>query len=179
MHKGRLTKLSSYILAQWQIWVTPIATQVQASYLVPVDIAIVIFACLYTAVLSVDAIYCKNNILLLAICINNCLILAFSAMQYREILEVSKRLPLARDMFGNTLVDVDRDIWSYVQPAELIADIVIGVCTPPAWFFAYQIHKEYKWVIYRRIHGDTIVKVRYLAYEVTNSLKYFLGLIAR
>lgn len=168
-----MTDFSSYILVQWQIWVTPVITQVIASYLIPIDMAFVIFACLYTALLSLDAIYYKNNIQLLAICIANCLTLVFAALQYDGILDEVKTLPLARDASGNALVNTDRDFWSYAQPAGLMANIVIGICIPLACLFAYRIHKDYKWAVYRRIHGDTTIKVQYLAYEVNYSLLSF------
>ncbi|CAI7587079.1 unnamed protein product [Penicillium manginii] len=158
--------LEIYILTQWQNWVTPIVLQVTVSYTVPIDIAIVIFACFYTGVLAVDAIYFKNNIQLLAICISSCLILAFAAMQYRELLEISIRLPQQYDMYYEPLVHREMDWWAYVQPAELAVNLILGICILPTWFFAYQVHKEYKWAIYRRIHGDTSIKIRYLAYEV-------------
>lgn len=141
------------------------------AYTVPVDLAIVIFACFYVGILAFDAIYFKNNIQLLAICISNCLILTFAAMQYRELLETSISLPMQRDMFNETLVHLDYDWWAYVKPAELAVNLILGICILPTWFFAYQVHKEYKWAIYRRIHGDTVIKIRYLAYEV--SLPFF------
>lgn len=90
-------------------------------------------------------------------------------MQYRELLETSISLPMARDMYDNTLVHTDRDWWAYVQPAMLAVNLILGICILPTWAFAYRVHNEYKWAIYRRINGDSTIKVRYLAYEVCNS----------
>ncbi|OQE17957.1 hypothetical protein PENSTE_c019G00708 [Penicillium steckii] len=158
--------LQIYILTQWQIWVKSTVTQVTISFTVPIDIAILIFACFYAGILALDAIYSRNNILLLAICVSNCLILAFAAMQYRELLQTSITLPQARDMYDESLVHLDRDWWAYVQPAELATNLILGVCILPTWYFAYKVHSEYKWVIYRRIHGDSTIKIKYLAYEI-------------
>lgn len=142
-------------------------TQITISFTVPIDIAILIFACFYAGLLALDAIHSRNNILLLAICISNCLILAFAAMQYRELLQTSITLPQNRDNHKETLVDTNRDFWAYVQPAELAANLILGICILPTWYFAYKVHSEYKWVIYRRIHGDSAIKIKYLAYEVS------------
>lgn len=93
-------------------------------------------------------------------------------MQYRELLETSISLPQQYDMYYEPLVHKGMDWWAYVQPAELAVNLILGICILPTWFFAYQVHKEYKWAIYRRIHGDTSIKIRYLAYEV--SFSFFL-----
>lgn len=91
-------------------------------------------------------------------------------MQYRELLQTSITLPQARDMYDESLVHLDRDWWAYVQPAELATNLILGVCILPTWYFAYKVHSEYKWVIYRRIHGDSTIKIKYLAYEVSDSI---------
>ncbi|KAJ5110099.1 hypothetical protein N7532_002744 [Penicillium argentinense] len=79
-------------------------------------------------------------------------------MQYRELHAVSIDLPMQRAMNNETLVNINRDFWKYVQPAELAINLILAVCIMPTWFFAYQVHKEYKWAIYRRIHGDSGIK---------------------
>ncbi|KAK5807330.1 hypothetical protein VI817_001588 [Penicillium citrinum] len=177
--RQNLTHLPSYILTQWQIWVKSTVTQITISFTVPIDIAILIFACFYAGLLALDAIHSRNNILLLAICISNCLILAFAAMQYRELLQTSITLPQNRDNHKETLVHTNRDFWAYVQPAELAANLILGICILPTWYFAYKVHSEYKWVIYRRIHGDSAIKIKYLAYEiylVLTKLNFFFSI---
>ncbi|KAJ5134219.1 uncharacterized protein N7443_004152 [Penicillium atrosanguineum] len=161
-----LLTLNSYILTQWQSWTLPHATQVQISYIVPVSLALLIFACIYAAILSLDGIHCKNNILLFALCGCNVLILIFSAMQYGQLRDAVNNLPLQRDSHLNPLVKLDMNIWSYIQPAQLAAIIFIGLCSPITWVAAYYLHKEYAWALYRQLHGDSSFKIRYLAYEI-------------
>ncbi|KAJ6107798.1 hypothetical protein N7523_009121 [Penicillium sp. IBT 18751x] len=179
--------LEVYILTQWQSWTLPHATQVQVSYIVPISLALLIFACVYAAILSLDGIHYKNNILLFALCGCNVLILIFSAMQYGQLNEAIHSLALQRDSNYEPLVKLDMNVWSYIQPAQLVAIVFIGLSTPIIWVTAYYLHGEYAWALYRQVHGDSSFKIRYLAYEVsfppislmvaTDSFEVFLVLI--
>lgn len=167
--------MTSYILTQWQSWTLPRATQLQVSYIVPITLALLIFACVYAAILSLDGIHCKNNILLFALCGCNVLILILSAMQYGQLKAAVHDLPLERTADSKPLVKLGKDIWVYIQPAQLAAIIFIGLCTPVTWVAAYYLHKEYAWALYRQVHGDSSFKIRHLAYEVSfSSRKYHL-----
>jgi hypothetical protein len=159
--------LTSYILTQWQSWTLPQATQVPISFIVPITLALVIFACVYAAILSLDVIHCKNNILIFALCGCNVLILIFSVMQYGQLGDAVQDLPLQRDAESKPLVNLDKDIWVYIQPAQLAAIIFIGLCTPVTCVAGYYLHKEYAWALYRQVHGDSSFKIRHLAYEVS------------
>jgi hypothetical protein len=63
----------------------PKGVEVAPLYIVPVDAAIVWFACIYVFSLSINAMHHKNNIQLFAICISNAFVAAFAAMQYPAI----------------------------------------------------------------------------------------------
>ncbi|KAI9376527.1 hypothetical protein BJX61DRAFT_530822 [Aspergillus egyptiacus] len=158
--------LETFTLIQWTSWVHPNIIQITISYIAPLNLAILMFACLYLSILGIDAIYHKNDILLLAICASNSCGFAYSVMQYRSIRDTIHRLPPVRDGTGRPLVDQDRDIWPPVKPAQLTAPIVIGLCSLLLWPLAYQLHRHYEWELYRSIHGDVRTKIRYLAYEI-------------
>ncbi|KAK9852937.1 hypothetical protein MYU51_007415 [Penicillium brevicompactum] len=116
--------LEIYIFVEWQSWVTPTIFQVPVSYLIPINLAILIFACVYESVLTLDAIHNKNNILLFAICISNACSFAYAVMQYQLMETTTTRL--FHDRFGYpTLIDTTRNVWSLVQPAEVIIFLVL------------------------------------------------------
>lgn len=132
----------------------------------PINLAIFVFTCLYELILAIDAVHNKNNLLLFAICVSNVFILAFAAMQPDAIKDIARNTPASRDHEGQPLVDIDMDFWKRVGPAEIACPIIFGICTLIIWPCAYQLHKEYAWAIYRKIHGDMSIKSRFLAYEV-------------
>lgn len=160
------TNFSRFIISEWQMWVHPNITQVTVSYVVPINLAIFVFTCVYELILAIDAVHHKNNLLLFAVCVSNACILAFSAMQPNSIKDVARRLPAARDAESQPLVDLDFDFWKRVGPAQIACPIIFGICTLIIWPCAYQLHKEYAWAIYRSIHGDMSIKTRFLTYEV-------------
>lgn len=150
---------------EWQSWVTPTITQVPVSYLIPINLAILIFACVYEFALSLDAIHNKNNILLFAICISNACSFAYAVMQY-QLME-SNTIRLYESRFGYpTLVDTTRSIWPLIQPAEIIVCIVTGICTLVMVPCVYFLHREYSWAIYKCVNGSRKTRMRYLFYEV-------------
>jgi hypothetical protein len=148
------------------MWVHPNIIQVTVSYVVPINLAIFVFTCVYELVLAIDAVHHKNNLLLFAICVSNVCILAFSAMQPNSMKDIARSLPTARDAEWQPLVYIDVDFWERVGPAQIACPIIFGICTLIIWPCAYQLHREYSWAIYRSIHGDMSVKIRFLTYEV-------------
>ncbi|KAJ5351252.1 hypothetical protein N7541_002051 [Penicillium brevicompactum] len=157
--------LEIYIFVEWQSWVTPTIFQVPVSYLIPINLAILIFACVYESVLTLDAIHNKNNILLFAICISNACSFAYAVMQYQLMETTTTRL--FHDRFGYpTLIDTTRNVWSLVQPAEVIVSIVTGICTLAMIPCVYLLHREYSWAIYKCVNGSRKTRMRYLFYEI-------------
>lgn len=147
----------------------PKAIQITPSYIVPVDAAIIWFACIYEFLLALDAMRHKNNILLFAICVSNVFALAFGAMQYPALKGFCETMPLQRAMYDEPLVDLSRDIWPLIRGPQMAIPIFIGLCTLGIWGSAFLLHKEYAWSIYRSVQGDRHTKARHLAYEVRTS----------
>ena len=162
-----------FILAEWQLWVHPNVIQITPSYIVPVDSAIMFFACIYVFFLALDAVHHRNNVLLLAICVSNACALVFSVMLYRNMEVLVNEMPRQRDALNHPLVDQDRNIWTLIQGFQLACPIFIGLCTLATWASAFQLQKQYAWVIYRSVQGDSETKSRYMNYEVRMRFVFF------
>ncbi|KAE8165646.1 hypothetical protein BDV40DRAFT_308952 [Aspergillus tamarii] len=158
--------LEIYILVQWQSWVNPNIIQITPSYVIPVGMGIVVFACIYEVVLSLDAIHHKNNISLLAICLTNICIVVYAVMQYIKMRDITHSLQGSADGMGNPLVDWSRDIWPSMRPAEVAIQAVLTICSVVIIPFAYRLHTDYAWAVYKCIHGSPELRLRYLAYEI-------------
>ncbi|KAJ5462138.1 hypothetical protein N7530_010343 [Penicillium desertorum] len=155
-----------FILVEWQLWMRPQAIQIAPSYIVPIDAAIMCFACIYEFSLSIDAMRHKNNILLFAICVSNVFAMAFAAMQYPAMQGFCETMPKQRAMHDIPLVDISRNIWPQIRGPQFAVPIFIGLCTLGIWGLAFQLHKQYAWSIYRSVQGDSRIRARLLAYEI-------------
>jgi hypothetical protein len=165
----------SYILVEWQAWVTPKIVQVTVSMIIPINLNVLIFACLYELILALDAIHHKNNILLFAICISNTCTFVYSVMQYQVMEENTMRLFDQR--YLSNLVDTTRNVWPLIKPAEILIAIFTGLGTLLLWPIAFFLHKEYSWAIYKVVHGSPKTRLRYLVYEVIVSRRNALILV--
>ncbi|EAU37178.1 predicted protein [Aspergillus terreus NIH2624] len=158
--------LEIYILVQWQSWVNPNITQVTISYQVPVNLTLIMFAVVYEVILSLEMVHHKNSILLLAICLSNICAVAYSAMQYTSMYDTTHSIVNSRDSHLQPLVDISRDLWKEIQPAEILVPIVLGLTTLVLWPVAYCVHKEFSWAIYQCVQGSPQSRYQYLGYEV-------------
>lgn len=165
--QSHLTFELRFILAEWQLWVHPNIIQITPSYIVPVDSAIMFFACIYVFFLALDAVHHRNNMLLLAICVSNGCAFAFSVMLYRNMKQIVNNMPSQRDGMNQPLVDQDRNIWYLISGFQLACPIMIGLCTLATWASSFHLQKQYAWDIYRSVQGDSETKSRYLNYEVS------------
>lgn len=165
----------SYILVEWQLWVTPTITQVPVAYMVPINLGVFIFASVYEFILALDAIHNKNNVLLFSICVCDACSFAYSIMQYIYMRGAITQLFDQRYGFP-TLVDTTRNLWPQIQPAEIVVSIITGFCTLILCFVVYYLHREYSWVIYKSVHGSLKTRIRYLFYEVISTTHGFTGL---
>ncbi|CDM35657.1 hypothetical protein DTO013E5_6463 [Penicillium roqueforti] len=157
--------LKTYILVEWQLWVTPTITQVPVAYMVPINLGVFIFASVYEFILALDAIHNKNNVLLFSICVCDACSFAYSIMQYIYMRGAITQLFDQRYGFP-TLVDTTRNLWPQIQPAEIVVSIITGFCTLILCFVVYYLHREYSWVIYKSVHGSLKTRIRYLFYEI-------------
>ncbi|PWY63053.1 hypothetical protein BO83DRAFT_403387 [Aspergillus eucalypticola CBS 122712] len=151
--------------------------QAPVSYLIPINLDILIFACLFELFLSLDTIHHKNNILLFSVCICNACSFGYSVIQFLLMRGTTARLFKSRFSYP-TLVDSTRNVWPQVQPAEILVCIVTELCALFLGPIAYLIHRDYSWAIYKSVRGSPDTRMRYLAYEVFLILRklnlYFL-----
>lgn len=140
--------------------------------IIPINLGVLIFACLYEFVLALDAIHHKNNILLFAICVFNTCTFVYSVMQYQVMEENTMRLFRERYVYP-TLVDTTRNLWPLIKPVEILVAIFTGLGTLLLWPIAYFLHQDYSWAIYKVVHGSPNTRMRYLVYEVTISRQIF------
>lgn len=164
----------SYNLVQWQSWVNPNATQVAISYQVPINIALIMFAVAYELFLGLDMVHHKNIILLLALCISNGCVLAYSVMQYMSIHITTLTIGEDRDYYNQPLVNLSRDLWKEIQPAELLIPITVSIATLLMWPIAYWVHREFSWAIYQYVQGSLQSRKQYRGYEVLGVLQSFI-----
>lgn len=136
--------------------------------MIPINLGILIFACVYEFILALDAIHHKNNVLLFSVCICNICSFVYSVMQYKLMETTTAGLYRQRHKFP-ILVDVTRNVWPRIQPAEILVVIVVGVCTLFLCLFVFFLHREYSWVIYKSVHGSSNTRMRYLFYEVVST----------
>lgn len=150
---------------EWQKWVTPTITQVPVSYLIPIGLGILAFACVYQFILALDAIHNKNNILLFAICAANLCIVAYAGLQCTTMQHTTAQLYEQRFGFPK-LVDTTRNVWPRIQPAEILVPIILAIFSLVLWPCTYFMHRDYAWSIYKCVHGRPETRTRYMAYEV-------------
>ncbi|KAB8234472.1 uncharacterized protein BDW43DRAFT_299543 [Aspergillus alliaceus] len=150
-----------YILVQWLGWVNDNIIQVTTSYIVPIGMGIVTFACMYETLLFLDAAHHKNNILLAAICVSNVCVFVYSVLQCMKMRETTHTLQFNYDIVGRPLADPTRDIWISMQPAEILIPLVLGLASLTIIPIAYRLHKDYAWAIYKSIYGSADLRLRF------------------
>ncbi|KAL4920006.1 hypothetical protein BDW62DRAFT_29897 [Aspergillus aurantiobrunneus] len=165
--------LEIYNLVQWQSWVHPNATQVPISYSIPITLSLIMFSVVYEVLLCLDMVHHKNSILLLAICISNGCVLIYSVLQYTFMETTTHTIQDNRDFNLEPLVDINRDLWKEIQPAEVLVPIVVGLTTLVMFPVAYSVHSEFSWAIYQCVQGDLKSRYEYLGYEIYLVLNKF------
>ncbi|RAL17426.1 uncharacterized protein BO97DRAFT_359230 [Aspergillus homomorphus CBS 101889] len=161
-----VTLLEIFILVEWYSWINPPIYQVPVSYVVPISLAILIFACVYETLLSLDAVHHKNSILLTAICFSNLCIIIFASLKCVETKDAVTSVRYGVDGTGHPFTDSSKDLWNIIQPAVLAAPIILALSSAGLILAAYRLQRDYTWIIYKTIHGDPSLRWRYLAYEL-------------
>lgn len=111
----------------------------------------------------------KKNIYILAICTSNISVAVYAALRYTRLEGAIHLVRSSSDGMGDHLADISRDIWIYIRPAELAVPIMLGFGTLGHVPASYRLHKDYAWAIYKHIHGNTELRLRYVTYKVLPS----------
>ncbi|PSN68082.1 hypothetical protein BS50DRAFT_600036 [Corynespora cassiicola Philippines] len=176
------TVLEIVVLGRYYMWITPVAYQVQRSYVVPVNFGLFVFGLFYEVALTFDALRLKNNVQVFAISICNALLVVFSIMRYGQTLEVNDGLSTSIAAGNIPLVDHSVEFWGRVQAAMITGTIVLGISTIILWLCAFRLNREFAWAIYRHISGSRQTRRRFLAYEtlvvlIKVEIFFFIGFI--
>lgn len=147
-------------------WVTPLVYQVPRSFFVPVNCAIAAFSLAYQAFLSFDALPAKNNVQMYNIVICNVLLLVFNVIRHKETAIVLTELRESRSTGAKPLVDLSVDLWKVVSPVLITSSVIVGACCAGLFGFAYKLHGEFAWAIYRHVSGSRQTRRRFLTYKV-------------
>lgn len=161
-------KLTSarFILLEYLSWVNPVVYQVPTSYVIPVNFGIFVLGNIYQAILAFDGVRMKNNLQLFSICVFNICLFIFSVLRYGQTWKNVKSLNNGHALHDRPFTNRSIDFWAKAQPPLLISIILVGICSVNLCCFAYKLHYEFAWAIYRHVSGSPVIRRRYLAYEV-------------
>lgn len=81
----------------------------------------------------------------------------------------------SRDALNQPLVDLGMDMWGDVKIVLIVLPVVVGVLTAVMGALAWKIHGEFEWEVYRAIAGDSGMKRRFLAYQVSWQAEVMTG----
>ncbi|PVI05328.1 hypothetical protein DM02DRAFT_639317 [Periconia macrospinosa] len=158
--------LEIVVLWKYLGWVSPIVYQVPRSYSIIVNCGLAMFGLTYQAFLAFDALHVKNNVQVYSICICNVLLFVFNVMRYGQTEIVISGLRESRAQGTEPLVDLSVDFWKVVFPVLITSSVLVGACCVGLFAFAYKLHKEFAWAIYRHVSGSRQTRRRFLTYKV-------------
>jgi hypothetical protein len=161
-----LTKdADSVVLWEYLSWITPLVFETPNSYFVPVHCGLTILGLTYQAILAFDALHVKNNVQVYAICICNIVLFVSNIMRIGQTAIVLTGLREARSMGIKPTVDLSVDLWKLVYPVLITSSVLVGACSLGIFAFAYKLHKEFAWAIYRHVSGSRQTRRRFLTYK--------------
>jgi hypothetical protein len=138
---------------------------VPRSYSILVNCGLAISGLAYQTVLTLDALYVKNNVQVYNICICNAVFFAFHVMRYGQTDRVISGMRGSRAMGTEPIVDLSVDLWKIVSPLLIASASLVGTCCVGLFVFAYNLHKEFGWAIYRHVSGSQQTRRRFLTYK--------------
>jgi hypothetical protein len=95
----------------------------------------------------------------------------FTIMRYFQTLNTAVTLRQQYAPGPLYFTNLDVDYWAKVQPALLLSTIIVGMCAITSCIWAFFLHREFRWAIYRHISGSLEMLRRYLAYQVRLPLR--------
>jgi hypothetical protein len=153
------------VLWKYLGWITPAVYQVPRPLSVHIYCAIATLSLAYQATLSLDALHVKNNVQIYNICICNVLLLVFNVMRHEQTAIVLAEMRESRAMGTEPLVDLSVDLWKVLSPVLITSSVIVGACCVGLFAFAYKLHGEFAWAIYRHVSGSRQTRRRFLTYK--------------
>ena len=162
-----LTKdVDSVVLWKYLGWVTPLVYRTPYSYAIPVNCGLVILGLIYQTFLTFDALHVKNNVQVYSICVCNIVLFISNIMRIGNTVEFLNGLREERAMGTEPTVDLSVDMSKIVCPVLVASSVLVGACSLGLFAFAYKLHKEFAWAIYRHVSGSRQTRRRFLTYKV-------------
>lgn len=155
----------SYVFANFQIQLNPIADNVSSSKTIPTFLSLYIFGFIYELVLVYDALRLKNTIQVIGICICNIGLLIYGAVQIEQIQDAVEVL-MVNDA-------INKDIWRQTKPFLIAIPCILALGSVLMIFAAWKLYDEFAWTIYKHISADLRMKRRYLTYQVCSPSSHF------
>ncbi|KAL9596697.1 MAG: hypothetical protein Q9179_004535 [Wetmoreana sp. 5 TL-2023] len=135
------------------------------THTIPTFLALYIFGFVYQLVLVYDALRLKNTIQVIGLCIYNCGLLLYAAVQMSQIHDAVNLL--ASDNF------IDLPVWGNVRPYLIAIPCIIALGTVLLSMTAWKLYDEFAWTIYKHISADLRMKRRYLTFQIYIALLKF------
>ncbi|GME43794.1 hypothetical protein GTA08_BOTSDO05354 [Neofusicoccum parvum] len=163
-----ITILEVFMLVRYQHWVNPQAYEITRAYTIPLNVGLFVFGCWWQLLLSTEAVSAKNNLQLFALCICNGCLFAVNAMRYEQTSDTATEMLTGADagVGAEPLVDSSYSYWPVVKPALITSTAWVGVSTLSMCGFAYRLHRDFAWEIYKHVSANVDLRSRYLAYQV-------------
>jgi hypothetical protein len=161
----KLTWLSRYVFAHFQLDLKGEATKTTQSRTIPTFLTLYIFGFLYQLALVYDALRLKNTIQVIGLDFYNLGLLIYAAVQMNQIRD-------AVDALGKqSPPEIDMSIWGETKPFLIAIPCILALGTGLLAICAWKLYDEFAWTIFKHISADLRMKRRYLAYQVCASLE--------
>ena len=151
---------------QWQVFVKPSAREVTPSLTLPTNLSLFCFGFFCQILLIWDAIRMRNNIQIVAVCLQNLGLLIYAGIQRGQVRRVVDIMKEARDRNNESIVNLDMDIWGSIGLILLLIPCIIGAGSVILGAIAFKVIEEFSWTTYKKLHGDLNMKRRLLAFQV-------------
>lgn len=138
---------------------------VSSSKTIPTYLSLLIFGFIYELVLVYDALWNKNTIQVIGLCLYNVGLLVYVAIEKDQVHDAVNLL-VRQDFLKN-------DFWHHVKPYLIAVAVLVGVVTAVMSAVAYKLYDEFAWTIYKKISADPRMKRRYLLYQIYIALLKF------
>lgn len=139
---------------------------------IPTYLALFIFAQLFQCFLAFDALESQNTIQIFGLCAFAVAMLVYSAIQIEQVKTAI--------LYLSEHKQYDIDDFPLINGALIAIPCVIAACLGLMSYFAFKLHQEFGWTMYKKVGVDMQLRSRYIAYHIfLTLLKYdfffFLG----
>jgi hypothetical protein len=125
-----------------------------------VTLAFAFFA--YQLLLLYDTLAHENTIQVLSLCLYDSFLFIYSELQLKGFKQALVEL--------NQVGAIDLDIWIDTRSAVLTIAIMTGVCTFWTCFVSWKLYEEFAWTLFKFVQADTVLRRRYLVFQVSPSI---------